>query len=462
MTYEERLADIGHELDVELRAIEDGLLSQGGRLAALTERVLALEQQEPVPDPDPCPDPDPDPDVRVPMTLRADPNFDAGTLSAAQQARLATMKRLIDDKEGGNRDPYVIANRDCIWWYSHDLRTHIAAQVAAFRVTGDLYFLDVIYELGELMRSNLDYPYRSTHPDGATEGENDGYLKWVERQNPTPDRQGTDTRIDYDYNAHTTSAWMTWILHHNRDLDSPKGYDYGEHADFMLSYHVNHFEAKHRARRRKPTGFPIHNWPPQYDRHIGWAAWHYYMGLLTGDAAYTNEAKRMIDVEHEAGNLCRSSTSVGDAYVWRRNIQSISTFGNRLSETGYVEFVSQAVLDLHFEGFHTWADPVHLKRFATTLTEYILDDPDPIRNGLGVDVGGGVNRCGWTSSGIIRLNAFRQQNSALALLAPWDLTGTRIFDWSEDCIAYAIPRSYDYVRVLAAQMLYAHLRGEPA
>ena len=53
MTHEERFAEIGRELDVELRAIENGLLHQGGWLAALAKRVDALEQQEPDPDPEP-------------------------------------------------------------------------------------------------------------------------------------------------------------------------------------------------------------------------------------------------------------------------------------------------------------------------------------------------------------------------------------------------------------------------
>lgn len=52
MTYEERLADIGRELDAELQTIEDDLLSQATRLTAITDRVLTLEQQDPDPDPD--------------------------------------------------------------------------------------------------------------------------------------------------------------------------------------------------------------------------------------------------------------------------------------------------------------------------------------------------------------------------------------------------------------------------
>ena len=69
MTYEEKLADAGRKLDVDLKSIEDGLLHQGGWLAALADRVAALEGRPPEPPPEPEPsEPDP-PDESPPAVI---------------------------------------------------------------------------------------------------------------------------------------------------------------------------------------------------------------------------------------------------------------------------------------------------------------------------------------------------------------------------------------------------------
>ena len=392
------------------------------------------------------------------MALRGDPDFDATSLPADQQTRLSSMKSLITGThKSSSRDPFVMAARDDTWWYASDLRTNLMAQMLALRVTGDLWFVDTICELGEIMYGELDYPYRGTHADGATEGENDGYLKWVQRANATVAQQGTDLRVDYDVNAHTTFAMMTYVLHNNRDLTSPKAYAYGTIADKWRDYMIDHFEAKLRTRNIKPTGFPILSlaggleMPLQNDRYHGWMAWHYWMGEITGDTAYTDEAARM--TAYWFANTCTPSTSEGDALVFQRNATG-SDFGQDLSWTTYTEFVTQVMVDLHLEGFGAWADPVHLERFGRSFSQFLCDTATPFDDGLARDIGGGVSRCGWSASSTsrLRVSKFVYQNGLYGLVAPWDPTG-KAATLNEQHRVWAVAQNEDYTRIVGIQML---------
>ena len=404
--------------------------------------------------------------AREAMSLRGDPDFDPLTLSGAQQTRLTHMKSLITRGTDDNRDPYHIARRDCIWWYSHDLRTNVDAQLTAFRVTGDLWFLDTIYELATLMIAELDTKYRGTHASGATEGSDTGYLMWVEREHPSIANQGTDLREDYDYATHALFARMAYAFHNNRDLTSPKSYDYGARADWMLSYLVNHFEAKLRDRHSKPTGFPIRNWPAQNDRYFGWANWHYYMGLLAGDNAYTTEAERMNGILVHADNLCSYSTATGTAYAFKRNAQWVTSgIGDYICPSTYTEFPFSDVLDMHFQGFDVWANEVHLERFGRAITQRMRDEANVVANGMSDCMAGGTTPCGWTTrtGDFTRINAFRYQNGAWGLLSPWDATGD-IASINEAMRAHSETQAetddtWDRTRVLAAQFLHEHLGG---
>ncbi len=417
-----------------------------------------------------------DPPPRSVMTLRGDPGFDATLLSSAQQTRLSTMKALIKRGTDDSRDPYQNARRDDIWWYSHDLRTNIGAQIIAFRATGDMWFLDTIYELLDIMlykrevspgtALRLDTKYRGTCSTSgcATEGFDTGYLMWVHRQNPNNAQRGTDLREDYDYATHALVAQVAYMLHHNRDLVSPEGYSYGARADWLRNYLLTHFEAKLRARWNKPSGFPIRNWPAQFDRYFAWSNWHYYMGLLTGNSAYTAEAQRMNALILNPANLCSYSTATGTAYAFRRNAQFITDgSGDYICPSTYTQFPFMDVLDMYFQGFDVWVDPVHLERFGRAITQRMMDNSNPVSNGLSACMAGGTTPCGWESreGSFTRVSAFIYQNGTWGFLSPWDSSGD-IAALNEVMRSHsqtqaASNNTWDRTRLLAAQFLHEHL-----
>lgn len=401
------------------------------------------------------------------LALRGDPAFNENNLSVTQRDRSNRIKFLISDKEGGSRDPWVQANRDDVWWYSHDLQTNLQAYLTAFRITGDLWYLDTIVELSggnpaiQGMKHHLADAWRDTK-DG-TDGTTDGFLNWVHRQEASDATYGKDLHLAYDYMAHAPVAQFAYAMHANRDLTSPKGYNYGAEADYWQNFLVNHFEAKHRSRENKPTGFPIRNWPPTNSAYTLWMKWHYYMGKLTSNVAYTNEAVRMSDVLYN--QFCHHTTGSGIAYVWRRSNPDIP-YGTALyiSPTTYAEFVFGTLVDLHLEEFHIWADAVHLQRFARTWTDLIMDTADPMTQDMSNDVGGQVTRCGWqpahTAGTFRRIDPFWYTNGVFGMLAPWDSTLT-MRGLNQDMRAYGDAQSpvQDSARVVAAQMLDTHLNG---
>ena len=416
--------------------------------------------------------------AREAMSLRGDPDFDPLTLSSAQQTRLTDMKSLITRGTDDNRDPYRIARRDCIWWYSHDLLTNIQAQLLAFRATGDLWFLDTIYELVDIMiykrevapgtDFRIDSKYRDTCSDagGATEGEDDGYLKWVHRENPTCAQQGTDIRRDYDYATHYGTVLVAYALHHNRDLTSPEAHDYGALADWLLAYNIDHYEAKFRARNSKPTGFPIETYlASQTPRVIALMLWHYYMGLLRSDSAYTDEAVRMSGILED--EFCAATPPEGGALVWRRQTKAFDnhSYGDYLSPSTYGEHVISALMDAHFEGFGAWASDTPFEQLGRMVTEYMADNANPLVDGFADCVGGNVDRCTystWTSSHT-RPTHFIWQNGMWGTLSSWDATGD-IAGWNETARAYSETQAetnntWDRTRILAAQFLHEHLGG---
>ena len=399
------------------------------------------------------------------MSLLADPNFDALSLSAAQQTRLSDIKTLVNRTyvSPDHLAPRRMADRDDTWWYSHDLTTNLQAQLLVFRATGDVWFLDMIHELCSIMNSRLAAPYRDTcnDPGGAQEGYSDGYLKWVERAYPTCANQGTDIRRDYDYGAHYCSILMAYVLHVNRGVTSPTGKDYGALADSTLAYHINHYEAKFRARNSKPTGFPLEAWPASQTSRIGnLMMWHYYMGLLRNDSAYTAEAVRLSDAFKVELRVAPSPS--GEAYVWRRQVKGLDNhgFGDYLSPSTYSEHVISLLMDARFQGFDGWDDDVHMQRFGRMLTEFMDDTGDPFNNNFADCIGGNQDRAGystWSSSHTRPTRAF-YTNGMWGTLSPWDASG-KIAGWNAQYLAWAEPNgnTNDPTRLYAAQFLHEHL-----
>ena len=80
--------------------------------------------------------------------------------------------------------------------------------------------------------------------------------------------------------------------------------------------------------------------------------------------------------------------------------------------------------NFHFEGFHRWADEENMRRFARAVTEFVIDNDDPLRNGFAPDNGGGIERAGLPPSpDAVRRTAGAYVEYRLVLLSAFDDTG---------------------------------------
>ncbi|MDA0700215.1 MAG: hypothetical protein O3A02_03265 [bacterium] len=255
--------------------------------------------------------------------------------------------------------------------------------------------------------------------------------------------------------AHGMIAMIAYALHVNRDLASPTGRDYGASAAFWEHYLLDHFEAKWRDRDGVDDGFPVLRHAESHV-YMTWLRYHYYMGRLTGDSSYRDEAERMADNIWLENRVV--STPGGEAYVWSRGVISDGGLNAYLQPTTYARYMFGDMVDLHLEGFHRWADPAEMARFARTFTELLIDNADPVNGGFAADIGGGRARAGLPADdGWPRMNADRFRISSIANIAPWDATG-EITEITVDIERKL--RSRGTVLLNAALFVDATLRGD--
>ena len=392
---------------------------------------------------------------RGPATpMLGDPQFDRGQLNDAVRQAYDQLWLEIDDPSN-HREVMELADSDDLFTYGRQLHGYIQAVLTVFRATGDLSLLDHVDVIAERMRARLDYGWRDTktRSDG-TDGE---YLMWVFRYGSSTSLHGTDNRID-DLKTHALIAMVAYALELNRDLDSPSGREYGEHADFWRDYLVDHFETKLRSRFDQPgRSFPI---TTHSDGHTyySWTKWHFYMGLLTGDESYLREAHRMADVIW--ANIRVTDTTRGLVYVWASNISEKSDARQYLMTTAYAHSVYGDIVTFHFEGFHNWASHDHLRAFARTVTEFVLDSDDVVSNGVTADIGGDARRAGIPAmSGRPRRTAEAFAGYQFALISPWDSTG-RLANVSRE-VRSAYP-SINTTRLAAGLVLDAQFSTSPS
>ncbi len=349
--------------------------------------------------------------------LRGNPNFSLSQLSAEQRKWYDTLWKAINNPE---QYPNAIqrAKSDNVYLYRGDLQDYVTSLLLAFRMTGDLRLLDKVDQLAELMRKNLADSWRGTL-DG-TDGTKDGFLNWVNRYDTSTAFAGKDTQLAYDLKANALAVEIAWALQNNRDLKSPSGVNYGAHADFWKDYLVNHFEAKWRKRKGVPTGFPFvqHN---TFHTYHSFMKWHYYMGKLTGNSAYTKEAERMEDVLW-SNEFKESASEYGTALVWARALTyNRDTWADYLMPQHYARYVVQEAIDLHFEGFGEYAKNSTMEKFARSAASFVVDDSS--FGSFARDIGGGKARAGIpasSSSEWNRMTESRFAESSWSYLATWD------------------------------------------
>jgi len=412
------------------------------------------DEPPPVPDEPPVVPDEPGPAPPAPggrgVSLRGDAGFLISQLSGAQRTHYERLLQELNDP-AKLRELERLASRDDIFEYGRGLGGHIRTVLTVFRVTGDLALLDHVDHLAELMRAELADGWRGTN-DGTC-GTSDGFLNWVYRYVDTPEMQGKDTRHIDEMQTHAIVAMFAYALDLNRDLVSPSGRNYGAHADFWKDYLVNHFEAKWRKRRNVPSGFPILTRTSTTVYHA-WLSWHYYMGRLTGNGAYTREAERMS--RYLTDDLRAVSVHGGEALVWARGLHSLGdSLGLSLQPTNYTSIVYAVNVDLHLEGFHDFAATRRIHGIARTFTHFVMDTSDPVRNGFARDIGGGVDRVGLAASATSwpRRSVDWFQGSQVPLIAAWDTSGDLV-DVTQRAQA-SLPRSRDTSRLAAGLFLEA-------
>jgi hypothetical protein len=348
--------------------------------------------------------------------LRGDPDFDVSKLPADAQVWYRRLWTSIDDSI---YDAYDWAKSDNLYKYARDLHTHVQFLLHAFRATGDLKLLDEIDYIAEIMRSKLADSWRDVREGSASPGK-DGYLNWVWRASGADQYYGKDDHQLDEIKTHALIASVAWALEVNRDLKSPGGRDYAEHADFWKDYLKNHFEAKWRERMKKPAGFPIMIRPHTHT-YYSWTKWHYYMALLTGDDAYMKEAQRMASVLED--EMVPVKTDNGTAFVWTRSVRGEGGKEEYLHPNVYARYVYHDVVEFYFEGF-AWWDEDALAAIANTFATWVIDPKGAkaSRDWFTGDIGGDKSRGGIATDGWNRMDYYRYEASAFAEIAPWDST----------------------------------------
>jgi hypothetical protein len=455
----ETLSSPPFELAVDTTSLADGphsigieaLMANGRiRVSQLVHFVVANDGIEPISGGPTEPGDSMEPPAGAATSFRGDTSFARNQLSSAQRPLYDRI--LLEINDSTSRSAILgDASSDDIYTYAREFYSHIQSVLTVFRLTGDLALLDYVDTLAELMRAELRDGWRGT-VDG-TDGTTDGYLNWVDRRASSDAHRGKDTWRANEMGTHALVATIAYALQANRDLTSPTGRNYGAHADFWKDYLVNHFEAKWRTRENVKTGFPIMT-VPHTTTHYKWIAYHYYMGRLTGNTAYTAEANRMADLqwaEHFTIN-----TPAGPSYVWARSLKSLGgSESSLLHPTTYARHVYGLSVDFHLEGFHNWASTETMIRFARTFTEAIIDTEDPIQNGMAADIGGEVAVLHLQPNSYSRLSLSRYRDSNYGLISAWDATGKirSITDTVQDMF-----ESHDTTRLAAALFIDTWLK----
>jgi hypothetical protein len=292
--------------------------------------------------------------------------------------------------------------------YGRMLNAHVSSLLHVLQVTGDPALLEEVDRLTELMRAQLQD--RSILTYNGTSYQSDGYLNWQYFYDAG--YKGTDVHEMDEMLAHSFVAAFAYAFHVNRDLD-PR---YAERADFWTNYLKNHFEAKWRARKNKPTGnFLEKDLAHPYTQ---WIRYHYYMHKLTGEQAYLTEATRRAQVFK--GHMI--NVNGGSSVVWDHRMTEV----NGASSWGCQPFyygrqTVMAAIDLTLQKFSTFDDAL-VTKMAGTVRDQIIDNGS---TDFAPDICGGTSLGGLKASGFSRETQTRWSDTAgYQETGAWDATGT--------------------------------------
>lgn len=283
------------------------------------------------------------------------------------------------------------------------------ALVMAFRATGDVVFLERVYDLGQRARASL----RDAWLDGTT----DGYTSWLWRADPSnATYYGKDTNwLDESISSGNAALWA-WTLHANRSLD-PR---YAEAADFWRDWLENHFLAKWYAR---VGGNPLTAWNTPYaafykpdtePRSANWRLAH-YLWLVTGNTFYRDRETQIVNELIGSNHL---NPAKPQAYRWTKETAPGSV---NWQAVNYANYYMRVALEMNLEGAPFYSSAAEMKRFAATFRDVVYAGSLPARTSMANNVNGD----GSTGYALYAFNGFAAWDSTgfLANLADQSITG---------------------------------------
>lgn len=286
---------------------------------------------------------------------------------------------------------------------------YVESLLMAYRATGDVRFLNRVYDLSEMARGSL----RDAWLDGTT----DGYLGWLWLIDPSnATYYGRDTNwLDESISSGNAALWA-WALHANRGLD-PR---YGVAADFWRNWLENHFLAKWYARA---GGNPLTAWNTPYaafykpdtePRSANWRLAH-YLWRITGNTFYRDRENEIVNELIGANHL---NPARPNAYRWTKETNPSSV---NWQPVNYANYYMRVVLEMNLEGMPFFSSPVEMKRFAATFREVVYASTLPARTTMTNTVNGD----GSTGYALYAFNGFGAWDSTgfLMNLADQSITG---------------------------------------
>jgi hypothetical protein len=274
---------------------------------------------------------------------------------------------------------------------------YVEALLVAFRATGDIRYLDRVYQLSELARGSLR--------DAWTDGTTDGYTSWLWLQDPANATfYGKDTNwLDESISSGNVALWA-WALHSNRGLDAR----YGVAADFWRNWLENNFLAKWYARA---GGNPLTAWNTPYaafykpdtePRSANWRLAH-YLWKLTGNTFYRDREQSIVS-ELSGANEINPARPL--AFRWTKETDPASV---NWQPVNYANYYMRVVLEMNLEGMPFYSSDWNMKRFAGAFRDVVYAGSMPTRTAMTNTVNGD----GSTGFALYAFNGF----------STWDSTG---------------------------------------
>jgi hypothetical protein len=303
---------------------------------------------------------------KVRSSLVVDPLFIRSKLSEKVQTWYDRMKSSIT---AGAATADTWASEDDSFSMGRQLNEYFSALLMAIRSTGDVFFLEEVYDLWLLSKADLEDSYC----EGATGSYSspDGYLNWRWREDPgNTTFYCMDEHTMDDLMTHGGWAAVAYAFHVNRHID-PK---YGVEADYIVDYLENHYLAKWYS-RDGTTGTPEVSWqanngvyrrfthPSMNQLRLG-----YYLWKITGDKFYYDRWTTMagnLDVSHMEVNIVDAS-----GYQWEHHISGAPVEVQRMT---YIKYYMGGVLELWCEYIDwTFRDISELTKVMIGLREAVF------------------------------------------------------------------------------------------